>query len=90
MNTTSITPQNETKLQVKVLRKPLEKLLFCVSEPANLGVTLNRLLFDYLAKGGTMVADEYENLNALLDFVLACTATKREVQAGSTVIIAEA
>jgi hypothetical protein len=43
--TTTVTTQNETQLQVKVLRKPLEKLLVCLSEPANLGATFNRLLF---------------------------------------------
>jgi hypothetical protein len=90
MKTVTITPQNETQFQVKVLRKPLEKLLVCLSEPANLGATFNRLLFGYLAQGGTMLADEFENVNALSYFILACTAAKREVKDGSTILVGEA
>ncbi|MGI4871449.1 MAG: hypothetical protein ACRYFX_09760 [Janthinobacterium lividum] len=90
MKPTIVTAANATELQTRVLKKPLEKLLNCLSEPANLGVTLNRLFFDYLGQGGTFLPDESQNLNALFDFVLACTATKREVTTGATILIGEA
>ena len=78
MKTTSQSP-------TKLLKQPLVQFLDCVSAPANLSKTLNRLLFENLRQGGTLLPDEAENVNALFDFLLAC-----QVASSTTIFIAEA
>ena len=79
MNTT-LTPAS-----AQLLVQPLAEFCDRLSAPTNLSRTLNRLLFDSLRLGGSLQPDEAENLNALLDFLLAC-----QLASGPTVIVAEA
>lgn len=78
MNTTQTTP-------ARLLKKPLVEFFDRVSSPANLSKTLNRLVFDSLRQGATLLPDELENVHALLDLLLAC-----QLVHGATFVVAEA
>lgn len=77
------TPQHP--LPTRLLKQPLAEFFGRVSSPLNLSRTLNRLVFDTLRQGSTLLPDELENVHALMDFLLACQAVS-----GATVIIAQA
>jgi hypothetical protein len=79
MHTATVNPQN-----LKLLKEPLTEFFQRVSLPANLSKTLNRLIFDGMLKGLTLLPDEIENVHALSDFLLACQVAQ------TTVILADA
>lgn len=75
MKTTLPTPSGQ------LLQQPLTEFFDRLSAPTNLSKTLNRLVFDTLGRGDTILPAELQDLHFLLACQLAC---------GATFIVAEA